>query len=465
MWVYDLHTLQFLAVNEAAVALYGYTKEEFLSMTVADIRPQEDVAAFREHVAHSLSTLHIDGPWRHRAKSGAALHVKIASNFVEFEQKPARFVLIEDVTGTVKTEAALRQSELQFRQLADFVPHIIWRASENGLIEYVNQRWTELTDLALPLSTEQAWKRLLHPRDFERTWAEWTAAVSEKQQYGGEWRMWHRGRRGWEWFLCRAIPIRDYARDCVVWFGSFTGIHNQKETEAALRKVNEDLNQFAYAASHDLQEPLRNMSMFSQLLKRRCWAQLDQGGQEYVDLVIDNGRQMIEMIEDLRQYIHAIEGEAAQDLPLVDAETAFSRALRNLSSAIEASHAAISSSSLPSLRVRSVHLEQLFQNLLSNAIKYAKPDLPPHIEVHASPVNDSWEFSVCDDGIGIPPEYHNQVFQIFKRLDRSRLPGTGMGLAICRKIVERYGGRIWVESKPGQGSTFTFSIPVDTEGE
>jgi PAS domain S-box-containing protein len=462
MWVYEMSSLRFLAVNEAAVALYGYSKAEFLAMTVADIRPLEDVDKFRQHLAGSVESLHKDGPWRHLKKNGEILLVNVASHAIQFEGRPARFILIEDITGQTQAEASVRRSETRFRQLADSLPHIVWRARADGVIEYVNRRWSEVTDLELPVSVEHAWQTLLQPQAFAKVWEDWRAAVENERAYEGEWRLWHRGLGHWEWFLCRAVPVRDELDGYLTWFGTFTGINQHKETEAALRKANSDLNQFAYLASHDLQDPLRSMVVFSQLLRERQLAGADEETRTYLDYIAEGARRLLKMIEGLGQYISVAQASGEGELGVVNTETVFSTVLTNLSASIQAANATITKSELPEIRINPVHFERLLQNLISNAIKYTKPGESPQIHVAASQEDDSWLFSVSDHGIGIDPQYKDYVFQMFKRLDRE-LPGTGMGLAICQKIVERYGGRIWVESRQREGANFLFSIPADPQ--
>ncbi len=233
-------------------------------------------------------------------------------------------------------------------------------------------------------------------------------------------------------------------------------------TVVELKQSNADLEQFAYSASHDLQEPLRMIAIYSQMLQRKLGGQLGGSGDDYIGHIVTGVRRMDQLLADLRAFIHASTTgkEPAQD---VDAEHALHRALTTLTAAIESSGASIVHGPLPCVRIHEFQLQQLFQNLLGNAIRY-RSHQPPQIHVTAERHGDELTFSIRDNGIGIDPEYRDQIFGMFKRLHSSDdYPGTGMGLAICKRIVERAGGRIWVESQPGQGSTFLFTLPASKD--
>jgi PAS domain S-box-containing protein len=231
-----------------------------------------------------------------------------------------------------------------------------------------------------------------------------------------------------------------------------------RKVNAALTRSNADLQQFAYSASHDLQEPLRMVATYSDMLQRKFGGKLGPSGDEYIRYTIEGALRMEQLLRDLRAYTQAstMEQEPTED---IDAGKILDQALLNLDTAIKDSGASIARSDLPLVRLHEFQLQQLFQNLIGNAIRY-RTDAPPKIQVAARRQGKEWLFSVQDNGIGIDPQYKEQVFGIFKRLhSTAEYPGTGMGLAICQRIVERAGGRIWVESQPGQGSTFFFTVP------
>jgi light-regulated signal transduction histidine kinase (bacteriophytochrome) len=236
----------------------------------------------------------------------------------------------------------------------------------------------------------------------------------------------------------------------------------QAEQELALKaqelaRSNADLEKFAYVASHDLQEPLRMVASYTQLLARRYKGKLDADADDFIGFAVDGANRMQQLIQDLLLYSRlTTRGKA---LELTETRTACDIAVKNLRRAIEDSGAKVIVDDLPEVLGDATQLSQLFQNLIGNGIKYCS-DREPEVRVAAKANGTEWIFSVRDNGIGIEPQYFERIFQMFQRLHtRKDYPGTGMGLAICRKILERHGGNIWVESQPGHGSTFWFAIP------
>jgi chemotaxis family two-component system sensor kinase Cph1 len=223
-----------------------------------------------------------------------------------------------------------------------------------------------------------------------------------------------------------------------------------------LRRSNEDLQQFAYVASHDLQEPLRAIVSFSQLLEDKYHDKLDKDGKEFIHFITDGAKKMNTLIKDLLSYSRIT--THANPSKLNNIEKIVKNALYNLQEAIKESGAVVTYDKLPILKVDKTQFTQLFQNLLSNAIKFRREE-PPKIHIGVKKINDEWLFFVKDNGIGIDSKFFNKLFNIFYRLHtKEEYSGTGIGLPICKKIVQRYGGKIWVESKIGEGSTFYFTI-------
>jgi PAS domain S-box-containing protein len=227
--------------------------------------------------------------------------------------------------------------------------------------------------------------------------------------------------------------------------------------EAALKEANADLQQFAYSASHDLQEPVRMVRAYSELLQQEFGDQLGPIADEIIQHTVEGAKRMDNLLRDLRTYMQ-VSATDQQPVEEIDAGETLKETLLNLQPIISESGASISVAALPRVRIRKFQLEQVFQNLIGNAIRY-RNSAPPHIQIAATLHDRSWLFSVQDNGIGVDPEFQEQIFGVFKRLHSNfEYPGTGMGLAICQRIVERAGGCIWVESEPGKGSTFYFTI-------
>lgn len=230
------------------------------------------------------------------------------------------------------------------------------------------------------------------------------------------------------------------------------------QSNEALRQSNDDLNQFAYAASHDLQEPLRMVSLYSQMLQRKYGEKLDADADEFIAFIVGGAKRMEQLLRDLLAYSQTGSVNEGPMAP-VDCAAALRKVVLNLQASVEQNKATITWDPLPTLHAHEIRLMQLLQNLISNAIKY-RSEAPPAIHVSAERRDGDWFFVVQDNGIGIDPEYAHEVFRIFRRLHGQDYPGTGIGLAICQRIVERYGGRIWVESGLGRGSRFCFTIPA-----
>ncbi len=224
-----------------------------------------------------------------------------------------------------------------------------------------------------------------------------------------------------------------------------------------LARSNAELEQFAYVASHDLQEPLRMVASYTQLLARRYKGKLDSNADEFIGFAVDGAIRMQLLVQDLLSYSRVT--TKGQSFQLIDAKAACANALENLRTSIKDSNAIVNVGPLPPVLADARQFMQLFQNLIGNAVKYCD-ERTPEINVAAKPDGDQWLFSVQDNGIGIAPQYSERIFQMFQRLHTTKKhSGTGIGLAICRKIVERHGGKIWVEAQPGKGSTFVFTIP------
>ena len=230
-----------------------------------------------------------------------------------------------------------------------------------------------------------------------------------------------------------------------------------QRSNEVLTATNQDLERFAFIAGHDLQEPLRMITAYSQLLIKSHAGEFTGEASTFVDNIVSGTTRMRELLSDLLAYTE-IRSRDEEPLELVDLNAVLEDVRQNLKASIDESGAQVTSERLPVVRAYRAHFQPLFQNLIGNAIKY-RSARPPRIHVSVQEKDGELQFSVSDNGIGIEPEYHKQIFEVFRRLHGRKIPGTGVGLAICQRVVERYGGRIWVESQPGVGSTFVFTAP------
>jgi len=369
-----------------------------------------------------------------------------------------------------RAEIAMRESEERFRSLTELSSDWYWEQDEE-------LRFTSLSKSVIGAID-------LPPERFlgKRRWEIDLLGVSEKQlaehvatlEARKPFHDFEHGRRddagNVHYVSISGEPIFDEEGRFKGYRGVGKDITRRKLDEAALRvahdeleakarelsRSNDELQQFAYVASHDLQEPLRMISSYTQLLERRYGDKLDSNAREFMDFIVDGAARMKQLIEDLLAYSRV--GTRGREFQMTSSESALAKALANLRAAQEASEAVVTQDPLPEVLADGAQLTQVFQNLIGNAMKF-HGDEAPRIHVSAQTRDEVWVFEVRDNGIGLDPQYADRIFMMFQRLhNKAEYPGTGIGLAIVKKIVERHGGRIWVESEPGRGSTFGFTL-------
>lgn len=366
-----------------------------------------------------------------------------------------------DITELRRGEEEARESDERFQGLATAFPQLVWSSKPDGNLEYANSLWRDYTG---PSGESAFWDDLLHPEDAAAHMQRWRESLASGKMFESQARLRRASDGTYRWFICRAVAVRGRDNRIVRWLGACTDINDQMNYAADLRLANEalqrsnaDLEQFAYAASHDLQEPLRMISLYTQLLQEEYAGLLDETARSYVDFAVSGAQRMERLLQDLMAYSR-VSGGPADPVESSDASLAVQAALGNLEATVRKSGAQFHIGELPSVAAPSVHLVLLFQNLVGNALKYCGDNVP-EVWIEAQPAEKLWKFSVRDNGIGIEPQYAKQIFGVFKRLHGAEYEGTGIGLAVCQRIVERSGGRIWLESTPGQGSTFYFTLP------
>jgi PAS domain S-box-containing protein len=448
--------------NKSAQRVFGYTAAETIGQPVTILIPpdrREEEPKILERLKRGERVDHFET--LRRRKDGTLLDISLTISPVKDKQGKiiGASKIARDITERKLVEEALRVSQASFRQLADSMPNMVWTARPDGNPDYFNERWYEFTGSARDTSIDLSWEPLIHSEDLQRCRETWSEAVRSGKPYNVECRFWDRHERRWRWFMGRALPIRDSAGNIVKWFGSCTDIDDQKRVEDDLRRANQDLEQFAFSASHDLQEPLRSVKIYSELLTMTCGDTIDGEAREYLKYLRGGATRMEMLVRDLLSYTQVTKFEKPGEP--ADAGEALSSTLASLAGAVAETGARVTTDPLPSVPMHGAHLQQLFQNLIGNAIKYRSPERPPVVHVTAERQNGHWIFAVNDNGIGIDAQYKENIFGLFKRLHANdEYSGTGIGLAICKRIVERYHGRIWVESEPGRGSTFRFTLPV-----
>jgi PAS domain S-box-containing protein len=358
-----------------------------------------------------------------------------------------------DITDRKQAEESLQESEQRWHTLAEAMPAMVWMARPDGSLDYYNQRWYDYTGLSESQLTGWGWAAVWHPEDLPDGRARWLESLRTGQPYEYEARF-RRADGNYHWQLIRAVPLHTAEGHVLRWFGTTTDIEDQKHLTIELQRINAEFQQFAYIVSHDLNEPLRTMNNFVQLLAHQAQGKLDGNAEESMAFVTDAAQRMQRMISDLLEYTRA--GQTPE-LQTVDCEAVLAQVLIALQTQITEREAVITHDPLPTVQGDATRLGQVLQNLISNALKFCREQ--PRIHVSAIKENQHWKFSVRDNGIGIDPKQVSKLFQVFRRLhSHQEYSGTGIGLAICKKIVEQHGGRIWVESRPGEGSVFHFTV-------
>jgi PAS domain S-box-containing protein len=460
---------EIVLLNVQAEKQFGYHRDELVGQKVKNIIPEgfaerriaDGSRTAADALAQQMGTgIELYG----RRKDGSEFPIEIMLSPLDSAEGILVTAAIRDVTARKIAEKALREAEERFRALADNISQFAWMADEKGYIFWYNQRWFDYTGTTLEEMAGWGWQKVHHPDHVQQV----VARIGKCFQTGEVWEDTFplRGRDGnYRWFLSRAVPIRDPEGKVLRWFGTNTDITERKRSEEHLLKTveelkrsNDELQQFAYVASHDLQEPLRMVASYTQLLAKRYKGRLDADADEFIAYAVDGSNRMQGLIQDLLAYSRA--GTNGKALLEISSEKALKDALANLRATIDESGAVVTHDALPAITTDDTQLAQIFQNLVGNAIKYRSAKAPLVHVYAAKNGGKEWIFSVRDNGMGIDPQYFERIFVLFQRLHgRTEFKGTGIGLAICKKILERLGGRIWVESQPEKGSTFHFALP------
>ncbi|MDP4285317.1 MAG: PAS domain S-box protein [Bacteroidota bacterium] len=452
-------------VNEAACLTLGYTRQELLELSVPDIDSNynEEVWSMFFPELREKGSLFFET--MQHAKDGRLIPVEIRANYIKFGDQELSCAFVRDITERKKAEQEIIMSEARFKK-AQEVAHVgNWELNFTDGNTFVSDEACRIHGIPFGQNKQlpEAWLSFIHPEDLDFV----LKNMKEAQDHFSDFTLNYR-------IKLNDGSIRHIYSETKFQFGSTgkpTGMYGtaqditeRKKTEEKIKKYaeelessNMDLEQFAYVASHDLQEPLRMVSSFLGLLEKKYKGQLDETAEKYINFAIDGAVRMKILIQDLLMYSRI--GNKKDDFTRVDLNEVALFATKVVEEDIKKSQAIITVSPLPVITANNSLISQLFINLITNAIKY-RSDTKPEIEVGYSEDKGNYTIFVKDNGIGIDPKFFDKIFVIFQRLhNKDEYSGTGIGLAICKKIAEIHKGKLWVESEAGKGSTFYFSIP------
>lgn len=397
----------------------------------------------------------------------------------------------------------LRNAKEEYRVMAETVPYGVWKTDAKGKPTYASPVFLELLDMVLSDLKESGWINKLPPEDVEPVIRKWAEHAKTGEMMDTE----HRIKgvdKEYHTILERGLPVMDDKGNIISWVGINLDITERKQIEEKLenalekseeevknvllklaeankalqleirnhlkskdklkQKVNElkiannEIQQFTYITSHDLQEPLRTMASYAQLIERRYKGKLDKDADEFIEYMVDGAKRMKDMIQGLLEYSRTGTEETMREF---SADASLNSALLSLQFAIKECNAEIIRDKLPVINAYESQITRVFLNLIANALKFHKEGIMPKIHISAEKNDDEHVFSVSDNGIGLEEQYSDKIFQVFKRLHAiGEYQGAGIGLAIVKRIIDRHGGRIWVKSELGKGSTFYFTIPI-----
>jgi PAS domain S-box-containing protein len=465
---------EIVLVNLQAEKQFGYHRDELLGQRVTNIIPEgfaerllaDGLRSAEDAQAQQIGTgIELTG----RRKDGSEFPIELMLSPLESAEGIQVTAAIRDISVRKDAEKNLAQMEGRYRGLLEAAPDAMVVVNQGGEIVLLNLQAEKQFGYRRHELLRQKVTNIIPEGFAERLIADGLRSAEDAlaQQIGTGIELTGRRKDGTEFPIEIMLSPLESAEGIQV-TAAIRDITTRKKAEAQLlqkmeelNRSNEELGQFAYIASHDLQEPLRMVASYTQLLSRRYKGKLDSDADDFIAFAVDGASRMQRLIKDLLAYSRA--GTKGTDLLRTSSEGALQQALVNLRGAIEESGALVTHDRLPSVQADEMQLIQLFQNLVGNAIKYQRPGVP---RVHVSAAKGGekrWIFLVQDNGLGIDSQYFEKIFGVFQRLHkREEFAGTGIGLAICKKIVERHGGSISVQSQLGQGSTFRFDLP---EGE
>ncbi|HEX6265516.1 MAG TPA: PAS domain S-box protein [Burkholderiales bacterium] len=461
---------RFMRVNRRLCEILGYPERELLRLTGRDISHPEDSDVINQQrtrlYAGEIEAVRLEKRYLRKDRSVVWVSFTMVLQRAADGTPQYEIAVYDDITARKNAEAALRDSEALYRSTFELAAAGIAHVSLEGRFMRVNRQLCGILRYREDELIGRSVKEVSHPEDRDVTDAQRLRAHAGEREAVRFEKRYLRKDGSTVWVSLGVAPVRGEHGAPLYEIAMFDDITERKQAEAALheahdelKRSNSELEQFAYVASHDLQEPLRMVSSYTQLLGRRYGEKFDADAREFMGYIVDGAARMKQLIEDLLAYSRV--GTRGKDFKPVDLDKPLRRALGNLKAAIDESGAAVTHDPLPTLPADEVQLAQLFQNLVGNALKFRSAQAP-RIHVGVSEKDKFFEFAVRDNGIGIEPQYFERIFMVFQRLhNKGEYPGTGIGLAICKKVVERHGGQIRVESRPAEGSAFMFTLPKE----
>ncbi len=464
----DPETFKTTYVNKAVEAVFGYTVDEWFSepaLWEKTLHPDDSERVFALVEDAQKKRKNLTCEYRIIRRDGT---VRWVEDRISWEKDGRGKVvsvngIMHDITDHKRAERELKESHESLLSVLDSLDAIVYVADMQTYEVLFANKYTR--DAFGDLAGKVCWQTLQTGQSYPCAFCTNDKLVSPEGEPTGIYEWEFQNTVNGRWYDIRDRAIR-WVDGRLVRLEIAVDITERKKMEETLRKQkaelersNAELEQFAYAASHDLQAPLRMVTGYLRLLARRYSDKLDKKADGFIGYAVEGAQRMQELIGDLMEYSRV--GSQEKTFATVDCEKILSATIANLKASIEESSATVTHDPLPAVTADAPQLERLFMNLVGNAIKYRGVE-PPRVHVSARQDPNGWLFSVTDNGIGIDPKYSERVFEVFQRLHPStEYSGTGIGLAISKKIVECHGGRIWVESQPGKGSTFYFTIPAD----
>ena len=457
---------KFVEANYTLLQRLGYTLDEIKGLDIYQFLEANDHSStknyFKQLLSGKTSTAFFERRWQR--KNGSSTWSKMTCNVLQGTQgKTLILSIIEDIDLQKRNEQALMESEEKFRAVYESSPMGIVITSDGGRIHDVNDAFVNMLGYTEAALHSKNLLDFTHPADKD------AAQVQLLNIYSGAAKHYSVEKRflrkdGTEFWAREAMSSLFHVGDAMYTVAIIENIEGRKRAEAALEQknlelthTNQELEHFAYVASHDLQEPLRTITSFIQILERRYHDKLDIEAQQFMGFIVDGAKRMQTLIHDLLEYSRI--NRYNTGFEKIDLNEIFITVNHVLKDKIETHEALIMAEHLPEVYGNRIQLTQVFQNLIDNAIKFKSDKRTPEVTISVIEHKTTWELIFKDNGIGISAEYFQRIFVIFQRLHTvEEYTGTGIGLAICRKIVERHGGEIWVESKPGKGSTFHLTL-------